>query len=69
MTDIHVANPQSRALFCYLSDGANGVRALILVSALSDELVADLDPGLEEVLVQLLTVATQKSSSSGTSLR
>jgi Flp pilus assembly protein TadB len=36
---------------------------LILVTTLGDELVADLDPGLQDVLVQLVSVEAKEGGS------
>lgn len=39
-----------------LAEGTDGVGDLVLVTTLGDELVSDLDAGLEQVLVQVLAV-------------
>lgn len=43
-----------------LAQGTNGVGYLILVTTLGDELVTDLNAGLQQVLVQLLAIATEQ---------
>lgn len=43
-----------------LRHGAYGVSYLVLVTTLGDELVTDLDPWLQQVLVKIGTVATKQ---------
>jgi hypothetical protein len=43
-----------------LTDGTDGVGDLVLVTTLGDELVTDLDAGLQQVLVQILAIAAQQ---------
>jgi len=43
-----------------LADGTDGVGDLVLVTTLGDELVTDLDAGLQQVLVQISGVAAKK---------
>lgn len=51
-----------------LAEGTDGVGDLVLVTTLGDELVSDLDAGLQQVLVQVLAVATKKLGDSLTLL-
>ena len=51
-----------------LSQGTDGVRDLILVPTLGDELVTDLDLGLGQELVQVHTVNTEELANSLTNL-
>lgn len=43
-----------------LAKGTDGVGDLVLVTTLGDELVSDLDAGLQQALVQVLAVDTEE---------
>lgn len=45
-----------------LRHGADGIGYLVLVTTLGDELVTDLDPWLQQVLVKIGTVAAKQLS-------
>lgn len=51
-----------------LAQGSDGVGDLVLVTALGNELVTDLNPGLQQVLVQLVAVSAAQLGHTGTLL-
>ena len=52
-----------------LTQGTDGVKTLILVTTLCDELVTDLNTGFQEVLVKIQSINTEKFSNSFTGLK
>ena len=64
----HEHKPLEQTIEETLRDGTNGVRDLVHVPSLGDELVADLDLGLAQVSVQVNAVNSEKFTDDFTSL-
>ena len=64
----HEHKPLEQTIEETLGNGTNGVRDLVNVPSLGDELVADLDLGLAQVSVQVNAVNSEKFTDDFTSL-